>query len=322
MRAAQKRKKKCKAQLKWRGGPPSTGCFALLVRVRDSNLGAIGALGAAAEADPRDSGCSAIARLDGRRRTRLGVPHPRCSCERAIALHERSRNDAASSERRLPGLRERAARLDREPLHLPPERRRGDAELARDAAEVAVAARQRRLDRAPLRVLHRLGERARRLAGAARRRPRAARAGRRRRGSRARARAPRPARSRSRARGRCRASRASTRRASASGVSDLPARRCALVVALRGSARRGAARPRGARASGGIRSGTTFEPVVEVLAEAALRDRAAEVLVRRGDHADVHLDGRATRPRAGSRPPGARAGASPGSPARSRRSRR
>ena len=64
------------------------------------------------------------------------------------------------------------------------------------------------------------------------------------------------------------------------------------------------------------------EPVVEVLAEAPLRDRAAEVLVRRGDDADVHLDGRRSRRRAGSRPPGARAAASPGSRARSRRSRR
>ena len=34
------------------------------------------------------------------------------------------------------------------------------------------------------------------------------------------------------------------------------------------------------------------EPVVQVLAEAALRDGAAEVLVRRRDHADVHLDRR------------------------------
>ena len=68
--------------------------------------------------------------------------------------------------------------------------------------------------------------------------------------------------------------------------------------------------------------GNHVEPVEEVLAEALLGDGAAQVLVGGGDDADVDLHRRRTRPPGGSPPPGGRAGAWPGSPAWSRRSRR
>ena len=53
--------------------------------------------------------------------------------------------------------------------------------------------------------------------------------------------------------------------------------------------------------SGGTRIGIDAQAEVEVLAERALLDLLLEVLVRRGDHADVHLD-RSRRPRRSTSP--------------------
>ena len=232
----------------------------------------------------------------------------------------RARGESATTTRSPRLTRERAARLDREPLHLPPERGR-----ARRPARARRGRGRRRSAPGPPRSR-----------GAPRPPPPRARV---------RRRAPPPAGRRAR-----RSSWTSAARISRAGRErrglldhvleladvagpvvleearerlrgeDLPVAR-ALVVALQevGGEERHVLPALAERRDPDRHDG---EPVVEVLAEAALRDGAAEVLVRRGDHADVHLDRRWTRPRAGSRPPAARAGASPGSPARSRRSRR